>query len=181
MQVIAGFSAGDPTLLGVGRAVLVRQPGVSPARLAGYALQAGFGFVHHRTADPGGPAVYMAAYTGAGPPPSLLSNADPAAPSMEVAQNALVELSVRPLLATKGRLDWSAEAVCPAAAALSTALLDAADPPGTTRQILQGTAAGAVAAIATVSIDDYAKPYQFAVVPGTDSPLLSKDQYRRPA
>lgn len=73
LQVIGGFTAQDSTLLGVGRAVLVRHPSVAPDRLCGYGLQAGFGFVQHRAAEPGGPAVYLAAYAAAGFPPDLLS------------------------------------------------------------------------------------------------------------
>jgi hypothetical protein len=76
LQVIAGFTAQDPTLLGVGRAVLARHPSVAPDRLCGYALQAGFGFVEYRAEQPGGPAVYMAAYPVTGAPANLLSSSN---------------------------------------------------------------------------------------------------------
>jgi hypothetical protein len=82
LQVVGGFTASDPTLRGVGRAVLVRHPSVAPDRLCGYGLQAGFGFIQHRAAEPGGPAVYLAAYAVTGFPPDLLSSAS-AVPTME--------------------------------------------------------------------------------------------------
>ena len=75
--MIGGFVSADPTLLGVGPGRLARHSVVTPDRLAGYALQAGFGFVDHAAHDPGGAAVYMAAYPATGPPPKLLNNADP--------------------------------------------------------------------------------------------------------
>jgi len=161
--------------------VLARHSIVTADRLAGYALQAGFGFVDHRAATSGGAAIYMAAYPAAGPPPSLLNNTDPNAPYYEIGHNALVELSVRPQLPIAGRLDWSAQAVCPAASELSTALPDPSDAPGMTQKVFQATAAGAVAAVATFSLNDFSDPYQFTITPratqnGT-APRLSKDQY----
>jgi hypothetical protein len=76
LQVIAGYTPQDPTLLGVGRAVLVRHSSVAPDRLCGYALQAGFGFVEHRIQQPGGAAVYMAAYPVTEAPANLLSSSN---------------------------------------------------------------------------------------------------------
>jgi Concanavalin A-like lectin/glucanases superfamily len=181
LEVVAGFLGTDPALLGVGRAVVARHSVVTPDRLAGYALQVGFGFVDHRAATAGGAAIYMATYPAAGLPPSLLNNADPNAPYYEVGRNALVQLSVRPQLPIPGRLDWSAQAVCPAAAGLSTALPDPSDAPGMTQQVFQATAAGAVAAVATFSLNDFSDPYQFTVTPRASqngsAPKLSKDQY----
>jgi len=181
LQVIGGFVSGNPTLLGVGRAVLARHSVVTPDRLAGYALQAGFGFVDHAATTPGGAAVYMAAYPSAGPPPNLLNNADPNAAYHEVGLCDLVQLSVQPQLPIAGRLDWSAQAVCPAAAGLSTALPDSSDAPGMTEQVFQATAAGAVAAVSTFSLNDFSDPYQFTITPlagpGGAPPRLSKDQY----
>jgi hypothetical protein len=179
LQIVGGFTANDPTLLGVGRAVLVRHPTVAADRLAGYALRAGFGFVEHRTSDPAGPAVYMASYPAAGPPLSLLSNANANAPYYEVALNTLTELSVRPPPLVDGRLDWGVEAACPAIASLSTSLPDPADPPGVSEKIFQGSAPGAVSAVATFSLSDFSDPYQFTVIPaaGVTAPSLSKDQY----
>ena len=181
LQVIGGFVSGNPTLLGVGRAVLARHSVVTPDRLAGYALQAGFGFVDHAATTPGGAAIYMAAYPSAGPPPNLLNNADPNAAYHEVGLNDLVQLSVQPQLPIAGRLDWSAQAVCPAAAGLSTALPDPSDAPGMTEQVFQATLAGAVAAVSTFSLNDFSDPYQFTITPlagpGGAPPRLSKDQY----
>jgi hypothetical protein len=181
LEVVAGFLSADPALLGVGRAVLARHSIVSADRLAGYALQAGFAFVDHRASTPGGAAIYMAAYPAAGPPPNLINNADPNAPYDEVARNALVQLSVRPQLPIAGRLDWSAQAVCPAASELSTALPDPSDAPGMTQRVFQATAAGAVAAVATFSLNDFSDPYQFTITPRATqngaAPRLSKDQY----
>ena len=181
LQVIGGFVNGDPTLLGVGRAVLARHSVVTPDRLVGYALQAGFGLVDHAATTPGGAAVYMAAYPSAGPPPNLLNNADPNAAYHEVGLCDLVQLSVQPQLPIAGRLDWSAQAVCPAAAGLSTALPDPSDAPGMTEQVFQATAAGAVAAVSTFSLNDFSDPYQFTITPlagpGGAPPRLSKDQY----
>ena len=76
LQVIAGYTPQDPTLLGVGRAVLARHSSLAPDRLCGYALQAGFGFVEHSAQEPGGPAAYMAAYPVTGAPPNLLSSSN---------------------------------------------------------------------------------------------------------
>ncbi len=182
LQVIAGFTANDPTLLGVGRAILARHPVIGADRLAGYAIQAGFGFLHHRTSDPGGDAVYMASYPAAGPPPNLLSNANPNAAYFEVALNSLTEVSVRPELAVAGRLDWGAEAACPGAASVATALPDPTDKSGVSAKVFRGTAAGAIAVVATFSLKDFSDPYQFVVVPVAStlravSPELTKDQY----
>ena len=181
LQVIGGYVGGDPTLLGVGRAVLARHSVVTPDRLAGYALQAGFGFVDHAATTPGGAAVYLATYPSAGPPPNLLNNADSNAAYHEVGLCDLVQLSVQPQLPIAGRLDWSAQAVCPAAAGLSTALPDRSDAPGMTEQVFQATAAGAVAAVSTFSLNDFSDPYQFTITPlagpGGAPPRLSKDQY----
>ena len=181
LEMVAGFLSTDPALRGVGRALLARHSAVTPDRLAGYALQAGFGFVDHRVSTPGGPAIYMASYPAAGSPPSLLNNADPNAPYYEVGENDLVQLAVRPQLPIAGRLDWSAQAVCPAVAGLSTALPDPSDASGMTRVVFQATAAGAIAVVATFSLNDFSDPYQFAITPrATQSgaaPRLSKDQY----
>ena len=91
------------------------------------------------------------------------------------------QLSVQPQLPIAGRLDWSAQAVCPAAAGLSTALPDRSDAPGMTEQVFQATAAGAVAAVSTFSLNDFSDPYQFTITPlagpGGAPPRLSKDQY----
>jgi len=179
LQVIGGYTPNDPSLLGVGRALLVRHSVISADRLAGYALQAGFGFVWHRTSDPGGDAVYIASYPAAGPPPTVLSNANPNAAYFEVAQNALSEIAIRPQLAVEGRLDWGAESVCPAQANLYSALPDPTAKPGMTSKVLQGTVAGAVAVVATCSLNDFSDPYQFAIAPlsGVATPKLTKDQY----
>ncbi len=183
LQVIGGYTPNDPSLLGVGRALLARHPVVGADRLAGYALEAGFGFVWHRgPSDPGGEAVYMASYPAAGPPINLVSNTDPNAAYFEVAINALSRLSIRPQLAVAGRLDWGAEAACPAQANLSSALPDPTDKPGMTSKVFQGTVAGAVAAVATFSLNDFSDPYQFAITPiaappGAAAPTLTKDQY----
>lgn len=137
LNVIAGFQPQDPTLLGVGRAVLARHSSVAADRLSGYALQAGFGFVHHRTQDPGGPAVYMASYPSSGPPPNLLSNTGPTTNYFEVSLNTLTELSIRPQLAVQGKLDWSVEAACPAAGVISTTLPEPSDKAGITEKIFR--------------------------------------------
>lgn len=180
LQVIDGFQPSSADLRSVGRAVLARHPALGAGRLSGYALQAGLGFVQHRTQDPGGPAVYMGCYASGQAPPDLLANSDPNAPYHEVALNMLTELSIRPQLNVHGRFDWSAEAACPAAAALSTSLLDPSNLPGITGKVFQGTAAGAVAVVATFSLNDHAEPYEFAIAPATGThaaPRLSKDQY----
>ena len=183
-QVIGGYTPNDPTLLGVGRAILARHPALGADRFAGYAIQAGFGFIQHRTTDnnPGNDSVYMASYPAAGPPPNLLSNSDPNAAYFEVGLNALTEVSIRPELAVKGRLDWGAEAACPAQANLATALPDPSDKPGIAAKVFQGSAAGAVAVVATFSLNDFSDPYQFAVIPaatntGAGELQLTKDQY----
>ena len=184
LQVIAGYTPLDPTLLSVGRAVRVRHPAVAAERLAGYALQAGFGFVQHRTLDAGGPAVHMAAYPSSGSPPNLLAGAAATDRSLNVYLNTLTELAIRPQLAVKGRLGWDIRPVCPASAELSTALPDPTDKPGIAEKIFQGTRAGAVAAVATFSLSDSSEPYQFLVLAGARAgndparqPRLSKDQY----
>ena len=184
LQVIAGYTPLDPTLLSVGRAVRVRHPAVAAERLAGYALQAGFGFVQHRTLDAGGPAVHMAAYPSSGFPPNLLAGADATDRSLNVYLNTLTELAIRPQLAVKGRLGWDIRPVCPASAELSTALPDPTDKPGIAEKIFQGTRAGAVAAVATFSLSNSSEPYQFLVLAGARAgndparqPRLSKDQY----
>ena len=181
LQVIEGYTAQDPTLLGVGRALLFRHPSVAADRLSGYALQAGFGFVQHRTLDPGGPAVYAAAYPASGPPSVL---PDPDSNYINVYLNTLIELGIRPEVAIAGRLDWGVLPACPAAAALSSTLPEPTDQPGITEKVFQGTAAGAIAAVATFSLNDASDPYQFVVTPvpagGNGSPpqpTITKDQY----
>ncbi|HZW34288.1 MAG TPA: hypothetical protein VFF52_26430, partial [Isosphaeraceae bacterium] len=181
LQVIGGYKAQDPSLLGVGRALLFRHPSVAADRLSGYALQAGFGFVQHRTLDPGGPAVYAAAYPSTGPPPNLLVDSD--SNYVNVYQNTLIELGIRPRFPVKGRLDWCLTPACPAAANLSAATPDPSDPPGITEKVFQGTAPGAVAATATFSLNDFSEPFQFLVEPagsggdGAPQPRITKDQY----
>jgi hypothetical protein len=291
LQVIGGFTAQDPTLLGVGRAVVVRHPSVAPDRLCGYGLQAGFGFVQHRAAEPGGPAVYLAAYAAAGFPPDLLSSAsavpkvehtttgtaatadvqalslggnptggsftlvfggqtapvrfnataaqvqaalttlssigannvvctggplpgssvtitfagamapgpqppivigsnnligpvDPNANYVNAYLDTVTELGIRPQLAVKGRLDWGVQSACPAGASFSTALPDPSNKPGIYEMIFQGTAAGAVAAVATFSLRDFSDPYQFRILASVAAsngvggePRLTKGQY----
>jgi hypothetical protein len=161
--------------------LLARHVVVTPERLAGYALQAGFAFVDHRASTAGGAAIYMAACPADGPPPNLLNNADPNAPYYEVGLNDLVQLSMKPQLPILGRLDWSAQPVCPAASCLSTALRDPSDAPGMTQKVFQATAAGGIAAVATFSLNDFSDPYQFAITPRATqngaAPRLSKDQY----
>jgi Concanavalin A-like lectin/glucanases superfamily len=302
LQVIAGNTPQDPTLLGVGRAVLVQHASVGPDRLCGYALQAGFGFVQYRAEGPGGPAVYMAAYPVVGAPPNLLSSAnavpavahtttgtaaaadvqtlsingnpiggwftlafnnqatavrynataaqvqaaltalpnigannlictggplpgaititfaaalapgpqplilicsnnlvgppDPNANYVNLYTNAKIlpteemtpvfvsQLGMQPQLAVRGQLDWGLKSACPAAAVLSTAWPDPSDKPGIHEEIVQGTAAGAVAAVATFSLRDFSDPYQFRVLPSAvagggaaQEPRLTKSQY----
>lgn len=183
LQIIEGFTAQDPTLLGVGRALLARHPAVATDRLCGYALQAGFGFVQHRThaADPNGPAVYMAAYPAAGTPLNLLSKPDASSNYVSVYLDTLSELSIRPQLAIKGQLDWGIQASCPASAVLSTALPDPQNLPGLSAKVFEGTSAGAVVAITAFSLLDFSEPYQFRVVAAgdgaTQKPRLTKDQY----
>ncbi len=199
LQVIQGFTAQDPTLLGVGRAVLTRHPNLPAGRLCGYALQAGFGFVQHLThaVDPRGPAAYMAAYPATGGPLNLLSKPDAGSNYVNVYLDTLTELSIRPQLAIKGQLDWGVQAACPATAVLSTALPDAQNPPGITAKILQapntvaapdsGTPPivanpGAVAVLAAFSLLDFSEPYQFRIVAAAGDgtarkPRLTKDQY----
>ena len=291
LQVTAGYTPQDPTLLSVGRAVVARHASVAPDRLCGYALQAGFGFVEYRAQQPGGAAVYMAAYPATGAPPNLLStssaapavvharigtaaaadvqtlslNGDPtdgwftlvfkgqpaavrynasaaqlqaaltALPAIgannavctggplpaavtitfagalatgpqplisiggnslvgppdpnasyvnlyfnPVTQNLVGTLAIQPQLAVEGQLDWGLQSVCPAAALLSTALPDPSDQAGIHEEIIQGTSAGAVAAVATFSLRDFSKPYQFQILPysaAATSPRLTKDQY----
>ena len=179
LKVLAGFTAGDPSLLGVGRALLLRHPAVPADRLAGYALQAAFGFVRHDAAASGGAAVYVAAYSAPGAPISVLAppgNGN----GVDVAMNALTRLAIRPALAVKGTLEWAVEPACPAAAALSSAPTDPADPPGVSEKILQGTAPGALAAVATFSLQDFSAPYQFRILSAAtarQTPRISKDQY----
>jgi hypothetical protein len=183
LQVVGGFVAKDPSLLGVGRAWLVRHPAVAADRLSGYALQAGFGFVQHRTIDPGGPAVYLAAYPAGGAPLNLVSAADLNSNYLNVYLDTLIELGIRPQLGVKARLDWSVQAACPAAATLSSALPEPTDKPRINEKVLTGIAAGAAAAVASFSLRDFSEPYQFRIVPsalpgsGAPAPRLSKDQY----
>ncbi len=183
LQVIEGFTSLDPTLLGVGRALLVRHPTLPADRLCGYALQAGFGFVQHRTLTPdnNGPAVYIAAYPAAGGLLNLLSRPDVSSNYINAYLGTLSELNIRPPLAVKGQLDWGVQAACPASAVLSTALPDPQNPSGITAKVFQGTATGAVAALAAFSLLDFSEPYQFriqaAAATGTGGPRLTKDQY----
>ena len=194
LQVIQGFTAQDPTLLGVGRAVLVHHPSLPADRLCGYALQAGFGFVRHLTpaVDPRGPAAYMAAYPASGGPLNILSKPDATSNYVNVYLDALTELSIRPQLAIKGQLDWGVQAAAPATALLSTALPDPQNPPGITAKILQAPdkaaapvvpSPGAVAVLAAFSLLDFSEPYQFRIVAadaiggGAGKPRLTKDQY----
>jgi Concanavalin A-like lectin/glucanases superfamily len=198
LQVIQGFTAQDPTLLGVGRAVLTRHPNLPAGRLCGYALQAGFGFVQHLThaVDPRGPAAYMAAYPAGGGPLNLLSKPDAGSNYVNVYLDTLTELNIRPQLAIKGQLDWGVQAACPAKAVLSTALPDPQNPPGITAKVLQipktvpapNSGAppdvvypGAVAVLAAFSLLDFSEPYQFRILAadatGARKPRLTKDQY----
>jgi Concanavalin A-like lectin/glucanases superfamily len=194
LQVIQGFTAQDPTLLGVGRAVLARHPSLPADRLCGYALQAGFGFVQHVTqaVDPRGPAAYVAAYAAAGGPLNLLSKPDAGSNYVNVYLDSLTELSIRPQLAIKGQLDWGVQAACPARAVLSTALPDPQSPRGITAKILQAPdlaapdvpSPGALAVLAAFSLLDFSEPYQFRIVAadaaangGPRKPRLTKDQY----
>jgi hypothetical protein len=195
LQVIQGFTSLDPTLLGVGRAVLVRHPNVPAGRLCGYALQTGFGFVRHVTqaVDPRGPAAYMAAYPAVGGPLNLLAKPDAGSNYVNVYLDALTELSIRPQLTINGELDWSVRPACPATALLTTALPDPQNPPGIIAKILQAPdkAAlpvvpnpGAVAVLAAFSLLDFSEPYQFRIVTndaigdrGPRKPRLTKDQY----
>jgi|GEM_PF-3683581 hypothetical protein len=171
LQVIAGFDPRATDLTGVGRGLLMRHPAVSADRLAGYALQAGFGFVQHRANIQGGPAVYAAAYAAGNQPRNIFTDDD-------VVLNALTEVHVRPALPLAGQLEWCLTRCCPAAATLSTALPDPAAPPGNTRKIFRGTATGVVHITASFSLRDAAEPYQFLLVPrGEAEPRLTKDQY----
>jgi len=171
IQVVAGFDPKATDLTSVGRALLMRHSAVSADRLAGYALQAGFGFVQHRANAQDGPAVYAAAY-GAGNQPLDIFTAD------DVVLNVLTEVRVRPELPLAGQLDWCMTPCCPAAATFSTALSDPAAPPGNTSKVLRGTATGFISITASFSLLDAAEPYQFLLVPrGEGVPRLTKDQY----
>jgi hypothetical protein len=152
----------------------MRHPAVSADRLAGYALQAGFAFVHHRAGVSGGPAVYAAAYaTGAAPLPVFSDD--------DVILDALAELSLRPELPLTGSLDWCVLPCCGAAATLTTALPDPAASSTYARKILRAQAAGTITIDASFSLNDAAEPYQCILVPNTSAggaePRLTKDQY----
>jgi hypothetical protein len=183
LQVTGGYTAGDPTLRGVGRALLLRHSSVAADRLSGYVLQAGFGFVRHRTLDPGGPSVYAAAYPSSGSPPDILT--DPESTYINVYLDTLIELAIRPQLPVKGQLEWCVVPTCPASADLTSAAPDPSDPHGITEKVFQGTAPGTVAAIAAFSLNDAADPYQFLLAPATPetgdgrpcTPMITKDQY----
>jgi hypothetical protein len=171
--VVAAYDPTAANLQGVGRAVLMRHPKLGADRLAGYALQAGFGFVWHSAAAAGGPAVYAAAYpAGGGSLPNLFDDD-------QVIVNALTEVRVRPELPVAGRLNWCLTPCCPAAAVLSTALPAPDAPPGETRKVLHGTHTGGLHLTATFSLTDAAEPYQFLLVPRDPAaePRLTKEQY----
>ncbi len=178
LQVLMGFQPQANDLTSVGRALLMQHPTVSADRLAGYALQAGFGFVQHRPNTPAGPAVYAAAYAVRGQPLNIFTDND-------VILNSLSQVRIRPELPLAGQLDWCVTPCCPTDAVLSTALPDPSEPPGNTRKILHGTATGIITIIASFSLRDAAEPYQFLLVPrimpgdgGTPTePRLTKDQY----
>ena len=178
LQVLMGFQPQASDLTSVGRASLMQHPTVSADRLAGYGLQAGFGFVQHRPNTPAGPAVYAAAYAVGGQPLNIFTEND-------VILNSLSQVRVRPELPLAGQLDWCVTPCCPADAVLSTAIPDPSEPPGNTRKILHGTATGVITIIASFSLRDAAEPYQFLLVPrimpgdgGAPTELrLTKDQY----
>jgi hypothetical protein len=179
LKIVSGYVPGAANLQGVGRALLARHPNVPADRLAGYALQAKFGFVRHDAAAAGGPAVYMAAYASGGAPLSVLASPASGNNYVDVYVDALNQLAIRPALVIAGGLDWSVEPACPAAAELTTALREPSDPPGISERVLQGTAAGALAAVATLSLQDFSEPYQFRIRPatGVTAPRISKNQY----
>jgi hypothetical protein len=175
VQVAAGFDPTATDLSSVGRGLLMRHDTLGSDRLSGYALQAGFGFVQNRVGASGGPAVYAAAYTSAGPPPTLTGDG-------ELVLDALTQLSLRPGLALTGSFDWCLLPCCGAAATLSTAMLAAPSAtPGAVDKILHGTSTGVVTVDAAFSLDDAAEPYQFVIVPASlpegVQPRLTKDQY----
>jgi hypothetical protein len=178
LQVLAGFQPQKSDLSSVGRALLLQHPNVSVDRLAGYALQAGFGFVQYRTNTPVGPALYVAAYA-AGMQPLQLAGKN------EILLNTLKQVSIRPVLPLAGQLDWCTLPCCPAATTLSTALPDPQAPANNTRKIVQATNTGVVTLTASFSLLDAAEPYQFLLVPRQQAgegetpiePRLTKDQY----
>ncbi len=55
VEIVAGFDPSAADLTSVGRAVLMRHSTVTPDRLSGYALAAGFGFIQNRGNAAGGP------------------------------------------------------------------------------------------------------------------------------
>jgi hypothetical protein len=111
---------------------------------------------------------------------SLIGPGEASANYHNIYLKGLTELGVQPQLAVAGQLDWGVQCARPATAVLSTALPDPADQPGVHEEVLQGTATGAVAAVATFSLRDFSDPYQFRIVAAnaaTAPPRLSKDQY----
>jgi hypothetical protein len=127
-------------------------------------------------------------HAGPQPPITVVSNsltgssgpAEANAGYQNVYRNGSTELGVRPQLAVAGELDWGVQCACPATAVLSTALPDPADQPGIHEAVLQGTASGAVAAVATFSLREFSNPYQFRIVAANTAaaqPRMSKDQY----
>jgi hypothetical protein len=160
-------------LTSVGRAVLMRHPAVSADRLAGYALQAGFAFVHHRPNASGGPAIYAASYPASGPPPNIFADDD-------LALGVLIEVSVRPELALEGSFDWCLTPCCGAAASLSAALPKPGSSSTYVRKVLRATASGTITIDASFSLNDAADAYQFVLTPRQNDgagPRLTKDQY----
>jgi hypothetical protein len=173
VQVITGFSPAALDLTSVGRAVLMRHPAVSADRLAGYALQAGFAFVHHRPNASGGPAIYAASYPASGPPPNIFADDD-------LALGVLIEVSVRPELALEGSFDWCLTPCCGAAASLSAALPKPGSSSTYVRKVLRATASGTITIDASFSLNDAADAYQFVLTPRQNDgagPRLTKDQY----
>lgn len=173
VEIAAGFTPTAADLTSVGRAALIRHPAVTPDRLAGYALTAGFAFVQNRPNAPGGPAVYVAAYASNTAPPNVFTDDD-------LILDVMAELSIEPQLPITGAFDWCLTPCCGAAATLSTAL----PAPGATglfvHKVLSGTRYGAVTIDASFSLDDAAQPYQFILKPvlrDGAAPRLTKDQY----
>ena len=173
VQIVAGFNPSGSDLTKVGRAVLMRHPALSADRLAGYALQAGFAFVHHRTDTPSGPAVYAAAYAAGAAPLSVFSDDD-------VMLDAVTELDLRPVLPIAGSLDWCVVPCCGAAATLTTALPDPATAANYAPKFLRGQSGGTITIDASFSLNDAADPYQCILLPNASNgsePRLTKDQY----
>jgi hypothetical protein len=176
VQILAGFDPKATTLAGVGRAVQMRHPTLGTDRLAGYALQVGFGFVYHQPKAVGGPAVYASAYPNTGPPLNVAGPDD-------LLLNALTLVRIRPELTGAGQLDWGLAGPCGGNAILGTAPPDPAAT-GPPRKVLRVTRTGRLVLTAAFSIGDAAEPYQLLVRPttspsadGPPEPRITKDQY----